>query len=379
MKTKETYIQRIIAKAVWLCLLTYICAGAGVNARAAGSAWDDFVPPHDDKFDWIQLQSGEWLKGELKVLYDYRVEFDSDELGLMTFDLEDIKQIRTHKPQSIRVEDAGLSEDPVIVEGILSLSDDKVIVKVGDEHREFERRQLISIAQADKKEIHLWSGSISLGANIREGNTETADSNIKANAKRRTALTRLVIDYVGNFSETDGVETSNNHRLSGYRDLFISKRFFWRQLGAEYYRDRYKNIDDQVSLVTLLGYDIIHTPKTSLEISAGPGARYTKFSSTEPGESDDNTSPVFVVGAMYDEVLSSWVDLLVNYDFQIVEEDAGTYTHHFITTLSTDLIGDIDLDTSFVWDRIEDPQPDSDGESPEQDDYQITIAFSYDF
>ena len=44
-------------------------------------AWDAFVPPLD-KFDWIQLKSGEWLKGELKVLYDKKLEFDSDELDL---------------------------------------------------------------------------------------------------------------------------------------------------------------------------------------------------------------------------------------------------------------------------------------------------------
>jgi len=37
----------------------------------AQSAWDAFVPPPDDKFDWIQLTSGEWLKGELKALYNY--------------------------------------------------------------------------------------------------------------------------------------------------------------------------------------------------------------------------------------------------------------------------------------------------------------------
>ena len=379
MKTKKTHIQHIIPKAAWLCILTCICIGASVNARAADSAWDNFVPPPDDKFDWIQLTSDEWLKGELKVLYDYQVEFDSDELGLLTFDLEDVKQIRTHKPQSIRVEDAGLSDEPIIVEGIVTVIDDKVIMTVGDETREFERNQLVSIAQADKKESDLWSGSITLGVNIREGNTETADANLRANAKRRTASSRLVLDYVGNYSEADRIETSNNHRLSGYRDSFISKKYFWRQVVAEYYRDRFKNIDDQFSLVTSLGYHIIHTAKTEWDISAGLGASHTKFISVEPGQSIENTSPALGAGTMYDTELSSWMDFLVDYSFQIVEKEAGSYTHHFISTLSTDLTGDIDLDISFVWDRIQDPQPKSVDTAPKKDDSQLIIGFSYDY
>jgi hypothetical protein len=379
MKTIKTHIQHIFTKVAWLCILTCICIGASVNARAEDSAWDNFVPPPDDKFDWIQLTSGEWLKGELKVLYDYQVEFDSDELDLLTFDLEDVKQIRTHKPQSIRVEDAGLSDEPITVEGIVTVIDDKVIMTVGDETREFERNQLVSIAQADKKESDLWSGSITLGVNIREGNTETADANLRANAKRRTASSRLVLDYVGNYSEADRIETSNNHRLSGYRDSFISKKYFWRQVVAEYYRDQFKNIDDQFSLVTSLGYHIIHTAKTEWDISAGLGASYTKFISVEPGQSIENTSPALGAGTMYDTELSSWMDFLVDYSFQIVEKEAGSYTHHFITTLSTDLTGDIDLDISFVWDRIQDPQPKSVDTAPKKDDSQLIIGFSYDY
>ena len=370
--------QRIISRAAWFCIL--VCIGFGVNgyARAADSAWDNFVPPPDDKFDWIQLTNSEWLKGEFKVLYDYEVEFDSDELDLQTFDLEDVKQIRTHKPKSVRIEDPELNDEPIIVEGILTLIGDKIIMTVGDETREFKRNQLVSIAQTDKKEIELWSFNISLGANIRGGNTETTDLNLQANAKRRTASSRVIMDYFGNYSKAEGIETSNNHRLKGYRDYFISKKIFWRQILGEYYRDRFKNIDNQLSLATSLGYHIIKTSKTKWDISAGLGGRYTKFVSVEPGKDGDNTSPALGAGTMYDTELNKWMDFLVDYSFQIVNEESGRYTHHFITTLSTDLIGDMDLDVSFVWDRIQKPQTNSDGSVPKKDDYQVIIGFSYD-
>ena len=148
---KMAHKPHIIGRAAWLCILVCICFGVGEYARAADSAWDKFVPPPDDKFDWIQLTSGEWLKGELKFIYDFQVEFDSDKLDLLTFDLEDVKQIRTHKPHSISIEDSKISDDPIIVEGVVTLIDNKVIMTEGDKTREFKRSQIISIAQADDK------------------------------------------------------------------------------------------------------------------------------------------------------------------------------------------------------------------------------------
>ena len=97
----------------------------------------------------------------------------------------------------------------------------------------------------------------------------------------------------------------------------------------------------------------------------------------EPGQSADNISPALGAGTIYDTEVNKWMDFIVDYSFQIVNEDAGRYTHHFITTLSTDLIKNFDFDFSFVWDRIRDPQPDSDGNIPKQDDYQLIFGLNY--
>ena len=40
----------------------------GEKTSKASSEWGQFVPPANMKFDWLQLTSGEWLKGELKAL-----------------------------------------------------------------------------------------------------------------------------------------------------------------------------------------------------------------------------------------------------------------------------------------------------------------------
>ncbi len=68
-----------------------------------------------------------------------------------------------------------------------------------------------------------------------------------------------------------------------------------------------------------------------------------------------------------------------DYSLRWLNEDNGQYTHHMVTTFSFDLVKDLDLDVSFIWDRIEKPQAASDGTLPKQDDYQIVVSLAYDF
>jgi hypothetical protein len=49
------------------------------------------------------------------------------------------------------------------------------------------------------------------------------------------------------------------------------------------------------------------------------------------------------------------------------------------TTLSFDLFKDFDLDISYVWDRIDKPQPKSDGSIPDRDDFQTIVSIAYEF
>lgn len=343
------------------------------------SELDTFTPPKDDKFDWIQLTSGEWLKGELKVLYNYSLEFDSDELDLLKFDWEDVKQIRSAGPKSLRIENTDKDAEPIVVIGVLNLVDSKAVVTVGDAQQEIDRARIISIAEGSTKESDLWAGKVSLGVNARRGNSNLTDASLLGNAKRRTATSRFIADYVGNFSKAEGVETSNNHRLGAHFDIFKTTRFFWRLVFAEYYRDTFKNIKNQVSLGTGFGYHLIRDPKTEWEVSAGIGVLYKEFDSIEAGEDTYISSPILAMGTRYDTDFTSWLEYLFDFSFQIVDEKSGTYMHHLITTLETDLTKDLDLDVSFVWDRVQDPQPAADGVTPKQDDFQLIVGIGYEF
>ena len=54
------------------------------------------------EFDWVQLPSGEWLGGEIVVLYEDTLEFDSDEMGITKIDWEDVIELRSVQVLEVR-------------------------------------------------------------------------------------------------------------------------------------------------------------------------------------------------------------------------------------------------------------------------------------
>lgn len=335
-------------------------------------AWEPPTPPADT-FDWIQLTSGEWLKGEFKDLYDNELEFDSDKLDLQVFDWEDVKRVRSPRIFSVRI----LGSHTVF--GSLDIDEQKVIVTIGEEKKDFDRNQLIAIAPAGEKERDFWSGKISAGVNYSRGNTEQTQYNASLTVKRSTSNTRLLVDYFGNISETKGDRTADSTRVQGQFDIFKTRKYYFRPIFGEYYRDPLKNIEYKITAGCGMGYYFINTSKTEWEIGAGPGYQATRYKSVEQGEDDTVTSPSFLGGTRFNTELTDDIDFIFNHTFQIVNETSGTYTHHAVTSLEIELTDSIDFNISFIWDRVQSPQPDAAGNVPDKDDFNLLFGLGIEF
>jgi len=383
--------QIVLIRVVWLCVINCFFLSVNLEVPAAqqndpsvasetetrdekvqSQPWEPSHPPADE-FDWIQTTSGEWLKGELKVLYRDKLEFDSDKLGLQELDWEDVKYVRGHRIFSVRF------EGPIIVEGLFEVTEDKVFVTVGEDRQEFERSQLIAVAPRGFKEIDRWSAKASFGLTLTRGNTDQTQWSASADIKRRTSTTRFIIDYLGIFTKTEGETTINNQRVNTNFDMFKTRRFFLRPIFGEYFRDPISNISHRGTVGTGVGYLVIDTSRTEWELSGGPGYQKTWFDSTEVGQNSSESSLAFVAGTHFNIELTGSVDFDFRYDFQIVNKTSGSYIHRMVPALETELTDWLDLDVSLVWDRIQDPQPDADGIVPEQDDYYFIVALGIEF
>ena len=180
------------AMGTWgLALLIIACAA---NPLAAEE--EEWRPdaPMPTSFDWIQMTSLEWLKGELISMYDDSLEFDSDEFDMQTVDWGDVKEVRTKGTMQVAFEDG------TIAVGQLFIDQDTVRI-IGDDEQQFARSGVLSITAGAPKEINYWSIKASLGANLREGNTEQIETTSKATMVRRTPNNRINIDWLATFNQ----------------------------------------------------------------------------------------------------------------------------------------------------------------------------------
>ena len=126
----------------------------GVALSASLAVAQGWSPPQpgEDNWDWIQMKSGEWFKGEIKSLRDRDLEFDSAELDILKLDWADVAVLRTPTVFSFRVESAG------IFVGTAVLQNGQLTIRSTDgSERTFPQAQLLLIVPGAGRELDFWS------------------------------------------------------------------------------------------------------------------------------------------------------------------------------------------------------------------------------
>jgi len=334
--------------------------------------WED-LSPTPVTYDWVQTKSGEWFKGEIKALFDDKLEFDSDEVGLYTFNFKDVVRIKSYHIISVNIEN--LASFP----GILRLKGDNLTIVQGENKYEFKRQDIVSFAPDGKYERNFWSGKATLSLDLRRGNSNQYDYSAQINIQRRTSISRLTFDYLGRTSVKDDVETANDHRLNQKYDRYLTRHFFWTPVFSELYMDKYKNIDLQLTLGLGIGYTLIDTSKTTWSVSGGPAFLYTKYETVGVNKSIDTFSPAIELSTKYEIEISEITDITYSYKLTYSDQAAGRYKHHMLLTLENDLTSWLDLDITGVWDYILEPEKSADNTLPNKSDYQLLVGFSIEF
>lgn len=328
-------------------------------------------PPKPVHWDWIRLTSGEWLKGELIALYDDELEFESDELDELVFDWEDVSMVRTGRIMQVRFLGNVDRTGQLVIEG-------DTVQFVGEEQR-YPREDVLTITAGEARELNYWDVKISVGLNVRSGNSDQLDLNNTIKLRRRTVANRLVLDYIANYSETEDIETANNHRVTAAWDKFLTDRLFVRPVSLEFLKDPFQNIDVKYNVSVGLGYQIVDTSTVEWLVVAGPGYQKTRFDTVQAGESEEEETPSVSVTSNLDVEINKDIDFYYDYSFTFTNEASGKYNHHMVGGLEIDLGSRLDLDISLVWDRIEKPQADENGVLPSEDDYRLIVGIGFDY
>lgn len=102
-------------------------------------SWDPSVPKGGG-WDWIHLASSEWVKGELLLMRDFDVQFDSDEFGVATLDWADVEEILTERAYTLVLQNLETTHT-----GTIAMRDGHGSINVGGEIRCFDRKEILAI------------------------------------------------------------------------------------------------------------------------------------------------------------------------------------------------------------------------------------------
>jgi putative salt-induced outer membrane protein YdiY len=320
-----------------------------------------------DGFDWIQLKSGEWLRGHLHYVQDRKVEFDSDELKDLSLELKNVRQIYASKPLFTKFE----SRDQIY--GMVVVSSDVVQV-MGPEQLSLPRDQLTGITPGGRREIDFWSAKANIGVTLQSGNTKQASVSATAELARRTPATVIELNYLGNFSEVQGTQNANNHRVNANYDIRLNRDWFARPLQFEWYRDQLANISRRVTAGLGVGYYIFDRPGLEWQVSGGPSYQYTKFETVEEGRADRTETPAGVLQSTFKADITDRLKFIQTFGATLTGQEAGLYTHHAVSTLEFEIKRHLDLNVSFVWDYLQDPKPEATGIVPQRSDYRLIVG-----
>lgn len=332
---------------------------------------DGTVPLEDGK-DWIQLSSGEWLRGALIRLRRDEITFDSENLDEQTLDWGDVQRVISVGPKVV------LTEDGRTFRGVVT-ADEAGLWIASTKTVRLARSEVLSVLAIEGDRSSNWSGKVTLGATYRSGNTDQVDYNALLRATRETARSRWASKYIGAISSVSDQERANNHRVTSQFDVFLTKRAFLTAPGVDLYRDTFQNIALRATPYVALGYQVIDADDQSWSISLGPALRYQRLDSQQPGEDSSETTAAAVFSSRYGWEVTSHIDLEFNYDLQAPIPDTNRFNHNLFLGLAIDLPGDLDLDIALLWDRVNDPQVDGDGVRPEPDDFRTTIGVGWSF
>lgn len=322
--------------------------------------------PKDYSFDWIQISSGEWLKGEIKAMYSNSFEFDSDELELLELDWEDVTRIRTENKFSVRI------DKQTTHTGRIAMKDETIEIEA-PLAKPIDQFELISIAPDEAVDRNNWTSRISLSSTYRTGSSEQRDTSISGILQKRTSKRRLYFDFLSNYSKTEDNTTSDDLRMNAYFDSFRTKRLFIRPISIEYYRDPLQNLKHRYTLDASIGYHLTNNRKTTWDVTLGPAYQRAEYSDPDSTSIQIEEDPAILFTTQFDTELSKRIDFKGSYKVQYANVTGGL-SYHTWTKLEYELTDGVDLDISFFWDRNEDPVTDSSGVTPEKDEIRTTIG-----
>lgn len=232
--------------------------------------------------DLVEFKSGDRLTGTVKSVAGGKMVFDSAVAGPLTLKMDAIKTFSTEKPIEI-VHTNGT----VVVQKVAAGAEGLVTVQA-----DAAQPQTVALAEIAtiNPEKTKWTGSVTAGAVLVRGNTESSTASVGAEATRRSDNDRIYLGAGYYFASQrdnntgDSSTIADNWFLKGKYDYFFTKQFFG-YANMKYEKDRIADLDMRLTPGAGLGYQWIE--RAGLNFFTEAGLTYVHEVYTEPDDTRD--------------------------------------------------------------------------------------------
>ncbi len=326
-----------------------------------------------DTYDWVQMVSGEWIKGNVDRMRNDTLEFDSDKLDTLNLDFADVAAI--HAPNS----NTYVFDERVAATGPAVVTEKYVVVQTDEGTKTFLREDLEGIIEGER-ERDWWSMKLRFGLTLNKGNTDQLTYDINFNTRREDKLTLLDLNYNSSFGRTQGSQNVNRHLGEFLFNVFLGSRWWVTPAFGQLFNDRFQNIRFRATPAAGAGVHIIDAPKATWDFMTGIGYQYLKYkdaSALAPG-SDPQHDGFIPLLTLADFDITGSVDLTLSWLTNLVFTTIGNTNHTGKANIAVELTKVLDLDVAFTFLRTENPGPPPDATSPpiEKNDYILVVGIS---
>ncbi|MEM7135481.1 MAG: DUF481 domain-containing protein [Myxococcota bacterium] len=331
---------------------------------------DEYMIEFGDDYDWIQMKSGEWLKGNLERMRDGALDFDSAELRLLTLDWK--KTMQLHSPTA----NTFVFSDGTELVGPAMIDQERVAVQTTEGLVIRDRAELSAIIEHTQRERNYWSTVLRLGLTANAGNSEQLTFNAFWSLVREDALTRAQLTYDGTFGRIAREQSANRHLGTGDVDIFVHPILYVKALTGQLLYDRFQNIRLRATPAAGVGVHVITTYVVNWDFEVAPGYQY--LSLLDPADTVEDPQSDFYLGLrMFADLdFTDDIQLLLDWRTNLVLTRIGNTNHTGSLDFSIRVTSIFDTNISFLFLRTEDPFPRSDGTVPKSNDYQIVVGVS---
>lgn len=220
--------------------------------------------------DQLELANGDRLSGKVLDKTGDTLTFETDYAGKLEVKWAEVRSLNTDGPLQFTLSDGS------VVQGVLELTQDNAAFTRADGQRVMVAPAQIAgmgpIPPSGPPPL-IWHGDALAAATVVRGNTDTDAYHLSGRAVgEQKAHHRYTLTGALNREATDGETTKDQYLLGGKYDRFISD-VWYGYLGADFEKDKFKDLDLRSVFGTGLGYQFFN--RDDLKLSLEGGASYT--------------------------------------------------------------------------------------------------------